>query len=70
MQLDKVDENILILCHGGPFDEPNNVDRALQMMPGVHGFFGASSIERLPTERGITDQVTAFKEICLPGIAS
>ena len=55
--------DILVICHGGPFDEPENVATALQQMPGIAGFFGASSIERLPTERGIRGQVEAFKAI-------
>ena len=55
--------DILVICHGGPFDEPENVATALQKMPGIAGFFGASSIERLPTERGIRGQVEAFKAI-------
>ena len=57
-----VRKDILVICHGGPFDEPENVAIALSKMPGIDGFFGASSIERLPTERAITSQVRAFKE--------
>lgn len=57
--------DIIVLCHGGPFDEPENVERALSMMPGIAGFFGASSIERLPTERAIAQQVRSFKSIRL-----
>lgn len=60
-----VRKDILIICHGGPFDEPENVATALARMPSIHGFFGASSIERLPTERAITGQVKAFKAITL-----
>lgn len=55
--------DIIVLCHGGPFDEPENVGAALRRMPGVHGFFGASSIERLPTERAIRGQVEEFKRL-------
>jgi len=58
-----VNPDILVICHGGPFDEPENVAKAMAMMPGIAGFFGASSIERLPTERAITSQVEAFKAI-------
>ncbi len=61
----EVNPDVLIICHGGPFDEPENVGRALARMPGVDGFFGASSIERLPTERGITTQVKEFKSLSL-----
>jgi predicted TIM-barrel enzyme len=57
----KVRSDIIVICHGGPFDEPDNVGEALRRMPGIAGFFGASSIERLPTERAIRGQVEAFK---------
>ena len=58
-----VNPDILVICHGGPFDEPENVAKGMAMMPGIVGFFGASSIERLPTERAIMGQVEAFKAI-------
>ncbi len=58
-----VRKDILVIAHGGPFDEPENVGKALLRMPGVQGFFGASSIERLPTERAIRGQVEAFKAL-------
>jgi predicted TIM-barrel enzyme len=57
----KVRKDLLVICHGGPFDEPESVAKALLKMPGINGFFGASSIERLPTERAITGQVRDFK---------
>jgi predicted TIM-barrel enzyme len=57
----KVNPDILIICHGGPFDEPETVAEAMLRMPGIAGFFGATSIERLPTERAITGQVKNFK---------
>jgi predicted TIM-barrel enzyme len=60
-----VRKDILVICHGGPFDEPENVGAALEKMPGINGFFGASSIERLPTERAIRGQVEAFKQLTL-----
>jgi len=60
-----VRKDILVICHGGPFDEPENVGEALKRMPGIVGFFGASSIERLPTEKAITNQVKAFKELSI-----
>lgn len=60
-----VRSDILVICHGGPFDEPGTVGAALAKMPGIDGFFGASSIERLPTERAITGQVEAFKGLRL-----
>jgi predicted TIM-barrel enzyme len=58
-----VRSDIIVLCHGGPFDEPDKVGEALRQMPGVQGFFGASSIERLPTERAIQGQVEEFKRL-------
>lgn len=60
-----VNPEIIVLCHGGPLDEPENVSYALKRMPGIAGFFGASSIERLPTERAIAEQVRAFKSLKL-----
>jgi predicted TIM-barrel enzyme len=54
---------ILVLCHGGPIAEPDDVRYVLTRTNGVCGFFGASSIERLPTERAITEQVRNFKNL-------
>jgi predicted TIM-barrel enzyme len=59
----KVRKDLWVMCHGGPFDEPQNVAYALAHMPGIVGFYGASSAERLPTERAIKAQVAAFKEL-------
>jgi predicted TIM-barrel enzyme len=59
----KVRSDLLVICHGGPFDEPDTVAEAMLRMPGINGFFGASSIERLPTERAIRGQVEAFKKM-------
>jgi predicted TIM-barrel enzyme len=58
-----VNPEILVLCHGGPIAEPEDAAYVLQHTRGVHGFFGASSIERLPTEVAITTQVKKFKKI-------
>ena len=55
--------DILILCHGGPIAEPDDVQFVLSRTEGVCGFFGASTIERLPTERAITEQVTKLKNL-------
>ncbi len=54
---------VLMLCHGGPLAEPDDVDYVLSRTRGVAGFFGASSVERLPTERAITEQVRRFKAV-------
>jgi predicted TIM-barrel enzyme len=56
-----VNPEIVVLCHGGPIAEPDDVDYVLAHTRGVAGFFGASSMERLPTERAITSQVSRFK---------
>ncbi len=61
----KLDKSKLVICHGGPFDEPENVGVALKKMKGIAGFYGASSGERLPTERAIKAQVEAFKSLRL-----
>jgi predicted TIM-barrel enzyme len=61
----RVRKGLIVICHGGPFDEPENVGKALARMPGIAGFFGASSIERLPTERAIRGQVQDFKSLKL-----
>jgi predicted TIM-barrel enzyme len=65
----EMNPEIIVLCHGGPLDEPQNVGTALKRMPGIAGFFGASSIERLPTERAITEQVRTFKSLELARIS-
>jgi len=57
----KINKDLMVICHGGPFDEPENVGEALSKMPGIVGFYGASSAERLPTERAIVEQIKAFK---------
>jgi predicted TIM-barrel enzyme len=56
-----VNPDILVLCHGGPISEPEDARYVLQHTRGVVGFFGASSIERLPTEVAITGCVKQFK---------
>jgi predicted TIM-barrel enzyme len=61
----KINPDLMVICHGGPFDEPENVGKALGKMPGIIGFYGASSAERLPTERAIKAQVEAFKSLKL-----
>ena len=61
----RVNPDILVLCHGGPISEPNDVRHVLQNTKGVVGFFGASSIERLPTEVAITNCVKELKALPL-----
>ena len=59
----KVKPDILVLCHGGPISEPEDAQFILCHTKGVVGFFGASSIERLPTEVAITECVKRFKAV-------
>jgi len=58
-----VNPDILVLCHGGPISEPEDAQYILEHTQGIVGFFGASSIERLPTEVAITSCVRRFKEM-------
>lgn len=57
--------DILVICHGGPIAEPADAAQVLKHTRGVHGFFGASSIERLAVETSIANLTRAFKEIPL-----
>ena len=59
----EVNPDIIVLCHGGPISEPEDAEYVLSRTKGVAGFFGASSIERLPTEKAISGQVERFKSI-------
>jgi predicted TIM-barrel enzyme len=59
----KLRKEVLVLCHGGPLAEPDDVAYVLSRTRGVAGFFGASSVERLPTETAITEQVRRFKAL-------
>lgn len=59
-----VRDDCLILCHGGPIAEPDDARFILDRCP-IHGFYGASSMERLPAERAITDQVRLFSRLSL-----
>ena len=60
-----VNPDILVLCHGGPVAEPEDAAYVLERTHGVVGFYGASSMERLPTEVAITDNARRFKSIAL-----
>ena len=59
----KINSDILILCHGGPIAEPKDAEYVLGRTTGVHGFFGASSMERLPVEIAITNTTKDFKDL-------
>lgn len=59
----RVNPDVIILCHGGPIAEPADAGYIQRNTRDCQGFYGASSMERLPTERALTDQVRAFTEI-------
>ncbi len=56
-------DDVIVLCHGGPIAEPEDADYILKHCKGVDGFYGASSMERLPTERAIREQTQKFTSI-------
>ena len=59
----RVRPDILLLCHGGPIAQPEDAQYVMDHCPGIHGFYGASSMERLPTEVALTEQTRRFKAI-------
>jgi predicted TIM-barrel enzyme len=59
----KVNPEVIVLCHGGPIAEPKDASFILKNCPGCNGFYGASSMERLPTERAITETTRRFRNI-------
>ena len=58
-----VNPDVIVLCHGGPVSMPEDAQYVLQRTKGVHGFYGASSMERLPTEVAIKTQMEQFRAI-------
>jgi predicted TIM-barrel enzyme len=54
---------VILLCHGGPISMPEDATYILKHCPDCHGFYGASSMERLPTEVALTEQTRKFKRI-------
>jgi predicted TIM-barrel enzyme len=58
-----VRSDVLILCHGGPIAEPEDAEYVLKHCRRCDGFYGASSMERLPAERAIKAQTEAFRKI-------
>jgi len=59
----RVREDVIVLCHGGPIAMSEDAQFVLSRTTNVHGFYGASSMERLPVETALTKQVRAFKQI-------
>ena len=60
-----VREDVIILCHGGPIAMPEDAEYVLTRTNNVNGFYGASSLERLPVETALTEQTLRFKSIRL-----
>jgi len=56
-------EDVILLCHGGPISEPRDAEYVLHRTKGVHGFYGASSMERLPVEKAISETMKSYKAI-------
>jgi predicted TIM-barrel enzyme len=61
-----VNSDVVVLCHGGPLAEPEDARYVLERTEGVVGFFGASSMERLPTEVAMTENMRRFKALGKP----
>jgi predicted TIM-barrel enzyme len=59
----RVNPDVIVLCHGGPLAEPEDAQYVLDRTEGIAGFYGASSMERLPTEVAMTENMKRFKEI-------
>lgn len=55
--------DVIVLCHGGPIAAPDDAEYVLSRTKGIHGFYGASSMERLPVETAITDITKSFKSL-------
>ncbi|KAF8406464.1 hypothetical protein HHK36_008551 [Tetracentron sinense] len=60
-----INPNVIVLCHGGPISGPGEAEFVLRRTKGVHGFYGASSLERLPVEQAITGTVRQYKSISI-----
>lgn len=58
-------DDVLLLCHGGPIAMPDDAQYIFDRVPGIDGFYGASSMERLPTEIALTAQVRQFGDLSL-----
>nr|POE96562.1 upf0261 protein [Quercus suber] len=61
----RINPNVIVLCHGGPISGPSEAEFILKSTKGVHGFYGASSMERLPVEQAITSTVQQYKLISI-----
>ena len=62
----RVREDVIVLCHGGPIATPDDAAWILSHCERLHGFYGASSMERLPTEEALTETTRRFKALGTP----
>jgi predicted TIM-barrel enzyme len=63
----EINPDVIVLCHGGPIANPEDAEYILRHCPQCHGFYGASSMERLPTEIALTEQTRKFVAISRQG---
>jgi predicted TIM-barrel enzyme len=61
----KINPDVIVICHGGPIAEPEDAKYILEKTKNVEGFFGASSMERLPTEIAMTENMKRFKSLTI-----
>lgn len=61
----EINPDVIVLCHGGPIAKPEDAKYILDRVKGIHGFYGASSMERLPVEEAITGTAKTFKALKL-----
>ena len=66
----RVNPDVIVLCHGGPLAEPEDAQYVLDRTEGIAGFYGASSMERLPTEVAMTENMKRFKELAVRRLPS
>ncbi|ROO37727.1 hypothetical protein SAHL_00870 [Salinisphaera orenii YIM 95161] len=59
----EIRDDVIVLCHGGPIAQPADAQFILSRCPGCHGFYGASSMERLPVEQALTEQTRRFVDL-------
>ncbi|MBC8790166.1 MAG: hypothetical protein C6Y20_01025 [Tagaea sp. CACIAM 22H2] len=59
----RVRKDVIVLCHGGPIANPDDAQFVLRNTRNCHGFYGASSMERLPTETALVEQTKRFKNV-------
>ena len=61
-----VNPDVLVVCHGGPISGPDEAAEVIRDVPGVQGFLGASSMERMPTEVAMVEHMSRYTRIPLP----